>query len=406
MEFMRKRLDIYSLIVIFYIIMTLVANDLLIPSFFCTLAIGLLILGTVIHLIQKEKLILKKSRYDFFYWYLLLAAISVVAMVYSLDRSILNDSSYLLYTTVIILFCFCTLIDSYEKTIMIMKSYEWGSAILFVILLSTNNLISDERLGSSFAGNSNTFALFMMVSFFCTSWLLLYYEETKIKKGIACIIMIMNIVTVLLSGARKIIIACMLYIIILYLYKKDKKGRRHIIRNAIMVSIVLLIVWNLMMNIPILYEIVGNRMETLIEQIFGNAVMIKGSSSYLRDEYRKLAISGWLRSPIWGHGYDSFRFYNSIATGHNAYSHNNFTELLYNVGIIGFIAYYSEYYRMIKVGVKSKALSVKILTIAGITGILVSEYGQVDYNLSIIAIFLFVLYKLNIFVRDNKINFV
>ena len=403
---MRKQLDIYSFIVIFYIVMTLVANDLLIPSFFCTLAIGLLILGTIIHLIQKEKLILKKGKYDFFYWYLLFVAISVVAMAYSSDRSILNESSYLLYTTVIILFCFCTLIDSYEKMIMIMKSYEWGSAILFVILFFTNNLISDERLGSSFAGNSNTFALFMMVAFFFTFWLFLYYEKNKLKRSIAGIIMIMNIATILLSGARKIIVACMVYIIILYLCKKDKKGRRRIIRNAIIVSFILLTVWYLMMNVPILYEIVGNRMETLIEQLFGNAVMIKGSSSYLRDEYRKLAISGWLRSPIWGHGYDSFRFYNSIVTGHNAYSHNNFTELLYNVGIIGFIAYYSEYYRMIKAGIKSRLFSVKILTIAGITGILVSEYGQVDYNLSIIAIFLFVLYKLNIFVRDNEINLV
>ena len=61
---------------------------------------------------------------------------------------------------------------------------------------------------------------------------------------------------------------------------------------------------------------------------------------------------------------------------------------------------------MVKLSIKSKVLPVKVLTIAGIVGILVSEYGQVDYNLSIIAIFLFVLYKLNIFVRDNKINIV
>lgn len=107
----------------------------------------------------------------------------MVAMLYSPDKSILNDSSYLLYTTAIILFCFCTLVDSYEKIIMVMKSYEWGSAILFAILFFTNNLISDERLGSNFAGNSNTFALFMMVAFFFTSWQFLYYEKDRLKKG-------------------------------------------------------------------------------------------------------------------------------------------------------------------------------------------------------------------------------
>ena len=39
-------------------------------------------------------------------------------------------------------------------------------------------------------------------------------------------------------------------------------------------------------------------------------------------------------------------------------------------------------------------------------GILLTEYGQVDYNASIIMIFLFVLYKLNIYAKDNKMKFI
>ena len=39
-------------------------------------------------------------------------------------------------------------------------------------------------------------------------------------------------------------------------------------------------------------------------------------------------------------------------------------------------------------------------------GILLTEYGQVDYNASIIAIFLFVLYKLNIYAEDIKLTVV
>ena len=403
---MEKKLDVYSFIIIFYITMTLVANDLLIPSFLCTIAIGLLILGTVLYLIRNEKLVLKKNKYRIFFWYLLFVSASVVAILYSPDRNIINDSSYLLYTATIILFCFCTLVDSYKKIIVIMKSYEWGSAILFIILFFTNNLGSNERLGSDFAGNSNTFALFMMVAFFFSSWQFLYYEQNKLKRCIAGIIMIMNIVTVLLSGARKIIVACMIYIVALYLFKKNKKGRIRIVKNSIVICFAIMLVWWLMMNVPLLYEIVGNRMENLINQFLGKAVMIKGSSSYLRDEYRKLAFWGWLKSPIWGHGYDSFHFYNKIVTGHNVYSHNNFTELLYNIGIIGFVIYYFEYYRIIKSSIKSKNLSVKVFTIAGIAGVLVSEYGQVDYNLSIIVIFLFVLYKLNDFVSNSEQNFI
>jgi len=405
---MRKKIDIYSILIMFYIVMTLIANDLLIPSFFCTIAIGLLILGTLLQMIQKDKFILNISKYNFCNWYFLFMGISMIGMLYSCEKRLLNDSSYLLYTTAIILFCFSTLVDSYEKLILVMKSYMWGSAILFVILLYTNNLITDERLGSTFAGNSNTFALFMMVSFFFSVWQFLYYEHERLKRSVIAVIMIMNIITIFLSGARKSIVACVIYTIILYLFKKDKKRRRHIIRNIFVSCFIIILVWQLMMKIPLLYEIVGKRMESLIYQFLGKEAVSVGSSSYLRDTYRKLAIDGWLKSPVWGYGYDSFHFYNSMITGHNAYSHNNFTELLYDLGIIGFIAYYYKYYQILKLGVKSKVSEVKVLTIAGIVSILVNEYGQVDYNLSIIVIFLFVLYKLNFLANstgnESKLN--
>ena len=396
---------IYSIAIGFYILMTLVANDLLIPSSLCKVSIMLLIIATIIYITCKNKLILIAKKYNFFWWYLIFVCVSIIAMLYSPDKSFLNDSSYLLYITLIILFCFCTLIDSFEKVIVVMKSYEWGSALLFGILYFTNNLFTDERIGGSFTGNSNTFALFMMVAFFFTSWLFLYYEKNKYKKIIAGVIMIMDLITVFLSGARKSVIACMIYIVFLFLYKKDKKGRRHIIRNAILIGLVLFYVWNLMINNPYLYEVVGNRMQSLINQLFGNEVMIKGSSSYLREEYRNAAIVGWLKSPIWGHGYDSFHFYNAVVNGHNVYSHNNYTELLYNLGVIGFAIYYFEYLRLIVLGFKSKNTSIKAITIAGMIGIFLTEYGQVEYNSCLIMIFLFILYKLNMLERNNQINY-
>lgn len=403
---MIKNNKIYSIAIVFYILMTLVANDLLIPSSICKVSIILLILTTILYVIFKNKCIINVKKYNFFWWYLTFIAVSIIAMVYSPDGSFLNNSSYLLYTTTLILFCFCTLIDSFEKIIIVMRSYEWGSALLFFILYYTNNLFTDERIGGSFTGNSNTFALFMMVAFFFTSWLFLYYDKNKYKRIITGMIMIMDLITVLLSGARKSVIACMIYIVILFLYKQDKKGRRHFIRNIILIALVLFYVWKLMLNNPYLYNVVGNRMESLINQLLGNQVLIKGSSSYLREEYRHAAILGWMKSPIWGHGYDSFHFYNAIVNGHNVYSHNNYTELLYNLGVIGFAVYYFEYLRLILLGFKSKDTSTKAITIAGMIGILLTEYGQVDYNASIIMIFLFVLYKLSIYDKDKRIKLV
>ena len=256
---MTENKKIYSIAIVFYILMTLVANDLLIPSSLCKLSIVFLILSTILYVMFKNKCIINVNKYNFFWWYLTFVVISIIAMVYSPDGSFLNDSSYLLYTTTFILLCFCTLIDSFEKIIVVMRSYEWGSALLFFILYYTNNLFTDERIGGSFTGNSNTFALFMMVAFFFTSWLFLYYEKNKYTKIITGVIMIMDLTTVLLSGARKSVIACMIYIVILFLYKQDRKGRKHFIRNIILIGLVLFYVWKLMLNNPYLYSVVGNR---------------------------------------------------------------------------------------------------------------------------------------------------
>ena len=103
---MTENKKIYSIAIVFYILMTLVANDLLIPSSLCKFSIVFLILCTILYVIFKNKCIINVKKYKFFWWYLTFVVISIIAMLYSPDRSFLNDSSYLLYTTTLILFCF------------------------------------------------------------------------------------------------------------------------------------------------------------------------------------------------------------------------------------------------------------------------------------------------------------
>lgn len=68
----------------------------------------------------------------------------------------------------------------------------------------------------------------------------------------------------------------------------------------------------------------------------------------------KPAVNKWDRSPIWGYGFDSFKYYNRLMTGHFYYSHNNYIELLYDLGIIGFAIYYWFYWKLFYVAWKGK----------------------------------------------------
>ena len=64
---MTENNKIYSIAIAFYILMTLVANDLLIPSFLCKISIILLLLATILYIIFENKYILSVEKYNFFF---------------------------------------------------------------------------------------------------------------------------------------------------------------------------------------------------------------------------------------------------------------------------------------------------------------------------------------------------
>lgn len=55
-----------------------------------------------------------------------------------------------------------------------------------------------------------------------------------------------------------------------------------------------------------------------------------------RIEMIKIGLDLWKESPVWGNGNEAFR----VNSGINAYSHNNYVELLANYGIMGAIFFY------------------------------------------------------------------
>ena len=67
------------------------------------------------------------------------------------------------------------------------------------------------------------------------------------------------------------------------------------------------------------------------------AIAGEDNSANVRENLIVVAIDTWQTSPMWGHGLDQFRLMNSYFL----YSHNNYTELLTNLGLIGFLLYYA-----------------------------------------------------------------
>jgi len=96
-------------------------------------------------------------------------------------------------------------------------------------------------------------------------------------------------------------------------------------------------------------------------------------------------LRGWLKSPIFGHGIDSFRYFSQYGT----YSHNNYVELLYSTGIIGTSVYYGYSLILTYKLFKSKsANNIKWLLVMLCIAIFFYDYGAISYYIIVQQIFL------------------
>lgn len=92
-------------------------------------------------------------------------------------------------------------------------------------------------------------------------------------------------------------------------------------------------------------------------------------STIHRVNYFQRAIEYWLEKPIFGWGTDAFRNINN-----SSYSHNNFSEILCNHGIIGFLIFYSLHLIMIINSFITKNYIVIVIVIS----MLISDLGIVS----------------------------
>jgi O-antigen ligase len=139
---------------------------------------------------------------------------------------------------------------------------------------------------------------------------------------------------VVLTGSRKSIVlaAAGLFILMLYLYPK-KRFRKVMISTAVILFGFLFIT-----KIPFLCEIAGSRIVSTIQYFFTGET--PDASMVTRSRLIKIGMEYFSKKPKTGYGLDNFR----IITNHSdLYSHNNFVEILFGSGIIGFCIYYSKY---------------------------------------------------------------
>lgn len=363
-----------------YVFSSYFANDTLLPSFVSSYTLYLFCGFSLLYVLLNKKFRIC----DTALWMVLFLFFSFISMSFSSESS---DASWT-FNTLIINFVITLLLTQYnldrDDMHSIGKAYMLSSALMILALIATGN-ISDSsstgRLGEEIVGNANALSTGLMFGAVLAVWILIYHSNDTKDKIISTLCLVANYYGMFLSGGRKYIVVPIIFLYIMLIFKRDKVGRRHFIKHTvIVVAIVLAVMW-LIMNVPIFYEILGSRFESLLSFMNGD-VQSADASTVVRNKMIDGGMREWTATPIFGHGFDSFKVFNAELTGYKVYSHNNFVEMLYNGGIVGFILYYG-FYAIILIkslkNTKQMLPEARVFGVATVVSLLFYEVGAVTY---------------------------
>lgn len=302
------------------------------------------------------------------------------------------DTLYAMFVALILSFFYIMLVDDFWAIDLLANFYIWSCVAMIIALIATDQFfLEDERLGQTLSGNANTFSAMLMSSTVFCAWHMVC-RCTRKNRILYIAAYVLQLVAMGLSGGRKTIVAVLACTFLFILFSSNKK-RPPMARNLLIALLVVSVVFFAFLNVPFLYDSVGARFESLLG--FENA-SVEVSSDRLRRRMIELALDGWVKSPIFGHGFNEFKYYNLETTGHFFFSHNNFVELLYDVGLVGFVLYYSMYVHLFIKLMKfpSNWRPYKMLGIGLMAQLLIFEMGDISFFSTFSIIILSVVYSI------------
>src|SRR5690554_2410489 len=194
---------------------------------------------------------------------------------------------------------------------------------------------------SGILGNPNALAILLIYSLFLSLYILNYTKNLINITNIGQFICILNIIlcfyTIFMTQSRKGIVFGLMLLIISFLLKfSTKKFFPYLIIGVLILGFLPFLLPNVDKN----FEGGLSRLESAYN-ITNSAAMVDNSTA-LRLYFIEEGWKDFKESPILGHGINSFRYYYGL------YSHNNYIELLFGTGLVGFLIYYSIHLNVFK----------------------------------------------------------
>ncbi len=313
-------------------------------------------------------------------WYIVFTAYSALSCLWSsyLDA---NMASYFLRMVVIIamITSISIYVDSPEDLERIIKLYILSMFVIVMIEFITVPVSewADGGMGSNFSGSNSNGVAFLV---FCAE-LMAFYEFYSRGKKSYIILVVLFLFFIILSSSRKAMfagIAGPMLFVLLSTYKKN-----YFFNVVTIVGLAAIVILYIMID-DNAYNAIGKRFDSMFFFWFEDRDHKVDNSLYMRSYYIDLAQRMFSESPLFGKGMGNFaKIIDNVYMLDGVYSHNNFWQILSELGLVGFILYYSMYFFVIVRLAKGTFINksrINMLFLTFMVLLLILETGLVTYN--------------------------
>ncbi|MED3758928.1 O-antigen ligase family protein [Peribacillus frigoritolerans] len=258
--------------------------------------------------------------------------ICMISAFFAIDQENTLSKIETLVLIFILMFSFINYIDTNEKLRKLMFYFVISGAVASIYVLFTSDFSHITRFGEELANLNRLGVIIGVSAIFC------FYFIVIEKKYLCFPLFLIMFFVILLTGSRSALIF-ILFNIIFILFSSNRKGFYNKFKYLIISAFLASTIFYMIFNIPILYQIIGIRIEDLLS--FFSEEGTEETSINIRANMLASGIEMFKNQPLTGYGLGNYGFvFSRDYGGRETYSHNNLIELLVGVGILGAITFY------------------------------------------------------------------
>lgn len=252
-------------------------------------------------------------------------------------------------------------------------------------LVQTADASSDaNRVGYSVRYHPNALGRVLVIGILI--WL--YKFRVELRHRLPKMLLILVLVAILLLTKSRLSIALLVALVLLFLILNARNIGTFTVRTAAAGVLFAAAVWAVL-NIPVLYDAVGFRFMAMFGADGGT-----DASTSTRADMAEIAFELFGRNPFLGVGFENFsyHYFYEYSGWAETYAHNNFSELLAGLGLIGIACYYAVpvwvLFKMLRnfslAGRSGRALASILLVLS--IGQIAADFASISYTLEFVQL--------------------